>query len=268
MALIGAAALALHLPMEWRTTADIDLVVAISVADLTELSKLPGWTRDANHQQRWVAPNGVLVSPPNRLLIKESKRIVPMTSTLSPRRPALRVEPPPALAVAPRRIVHALMPLDLLKRRRRELDLRERVHPRDDGERVGAHRDAGLGELASEPTSELVACVAIDGPCARERRAQPEEWRHDASPLFSPARYLSSESRNGWYTGSTRMTDREEDGRRITEVLEIPGGLAYGATFEEAMREAKARAFAVVADRACQPDIDSVDFASEHLVVD
>jgi len=61
MALIGAAALALHLPMEWRTTADIDLVVAISVADLTELSQLPGWTRDANYQQRWVAPNGVLV---------------------------------------------------------------------------------------------------------------------------------------------------------------------------------------------------------------
>jgi hypothetical protein len=61
MALIGASALALHLPMEWRTTADIDLVVAISVADLTELSRLPGWKRDANRQQRWVAPNGVLV---------------------------------------------------------------------------------------------------------------------------------------------------------------------------------------------------------------
>jgi hypothetical protein len=61
MALIGAAALALHIPMEWRTTADIDLVVAISVADLIELSRLPGWERDANRQQRWVAPNGVLV---------------------------------------------------------------------------------------------------------------------------------------------------------------------------------------------------------------
>jgi predicted nucleotidyltransferase len=61
MALIGAAALALHLPMEWRTTADIDLVVAISIADLTALLGLPGWKRDANRQQRWVAPNGVLV---------------------------------------------------------------------------------------------------------------------------------------------------------------------------------------------------------------
>ena len=61
MALIGASALALHLPMEWRTTADIDLVVAISIADLTELSQLPGWKRDPNRQQRWVAPNGVLV---------------------------------------------------------------------------------------------------------------------------------------------------------------------------------------------------------------
>ena len=61
MALIGASALALHLPMEWRTTADIDLVVAISVADLTLLSRLPGWKREPNRQQRWVAPNGVLV---------------------------------------------------------------------------------------------------------------------------------------------------------------------------------------------------------------
>jgi predicted nucleotidyltransferase len=61
MALIGAAALALHIPMAWRTTADIDLVVAISVVELTELSRRSGWKRDTSRQQRWVAPNGVLV---------------------------------------------------------------------------------------------------------------------------------------------------------------------------------------------------------------
>jgi len=46
---------------------------------------------------------------------------------------AFRIEPALTLAIAPSRIVDALMSLDLLKRRCRELDLRERVDPRNDG---------------------------------------------------------------------------------------------------------------------------------------
>lgn len=43
--------------------------------------------------------------------------------------------------------------------------------------------------------------------------------------------------------------DREEDGRWIGEVTELPGVLTYGATRDEAVAKAKALAFRVLADR-------------------
>jgi predicted RNase H-like HicB family nuclease len=63
----------------------------------------------------------------------------------------------------------------------------------------------------------------------------------------------------------TVETDREEDGRWIAEVLEIPGALAYGATLDDAVHETKALALAVLADRAHREDIDRVEFASACL---
>jgi predicted RNase H-like HicB family nuclease len=43
--------------------------------------------------------------------------------------------------------------------------------------------------------------------------------------------------------------EREEDGRWIGEVSELPGVLAYGRSREEAVARAKALAFRVLADR-------------------
>ncbi len=43
--------------------------------------------------------------------------------------------------------------------------------------------------------------------------------------------------------------EREEDGRWIGEVSELPGVLAYGASRDEAVARAKALAFRVLADR-------------------
>lgn len=43
--------------------------------------------------------------------------------------------------------------------------------------------------------------------------------------------------------------EREEDGRWIVEVPELPGVLAYGATESEAKAKAIALAFHVIADR-------------------
>ena len=43
--------------------------------------------------------------------------------------------------------------------------------------------------------------------------------------------------------------DREEDGRWIGEVLELPGVLAYGITESAARRSTEALALRVVADR-------------------
>jgi predicted RNase H-like HicB family nuclease len=47
----------------------------------------------------------------------------------------------------------------------------------------------------------------------------------------------------------TVETDREEDGRFIAEVPDLPGVLAYGATQEEAVARAQALALRVLADR-------------------
>ena len=43
--------------------------------------------------------------------------------------------------------------------------------------------------------------------------------------------------------------EREEDGRWIGEVPDLPGVLTYGRTREEAVSKAKALAFRVLADR-------------------
>ncbi len=43
--------------------------------------------------------------------------------------------------------------------------------------------------------------------------------------------------------------EREDDGRWIAEVVELPGVLAYGVTRDEAIERAKALSLRVMADR-------------------
>ena len=43
--------------------------------------------------------------------------------------------------------------------------------------------------------------------------------------------------------------EQEEDGRWLTEIPDLPGVMAYGATREEAVARAKALALRVLADR-------------------
>ena len=47
----------------------------------------------------------------------------------------------------------------------------------------------------------------------------------------------------------TVEVEREEDGRWIGEVIDLPGVLAYGSTRGEAVAKTKALAFRVLADR-------------------
>lgn len=47
----------------------------------------------------------------------------------------------------------------------------------------------------------------------------------------------------------TLTIDREEDGRWIVEVPELPGVMVYGATRDEAMAKAEVLALRVLADR-------------------
>jgi predicted RNase H-like HicB family nuclease len=67
----------------------------------------------------------------------------------------------------------------------------------------------------------------------------------------------------GWQRGSGRKIaatieasmhftiehEKEDDGRWLAEVPELPGVLAYGATTQEAMAKAQALAFRVLAER-------------------
>ena len=55
----------------------------------------------------------------------------------------------------------------------------------------------------------------------------------------------------GWEANSMWRVelDREDDGRWIAEVVELPGVLAYGATREEAIKRVKALSLRVLADR-------------------
>ena len=47
----------------------------------------------------------------------------------------------------------------------------------------------------------------------------------------------------------TIETEREDDGRWVAEVVEIPGVLSYGASREDAAARAKALALRAIADR-------------------
>ncbi len=60
--------------------------------------------------------------------------------------------------------------------------------------------------------------------------------------------------------------EKEDDGRWIAEVADLPGVLAYGKTPEEAKTKVQALALRVVADRLehgeAGPDLLSISFAA------
>jgi predicted RNase H-like HicB family nuclease len=62
----------------------------------------------------------------------------------------------------------------------------------------------------------------------------------------------------------TVEVEREEDGRWVAEVPDLPGVLAYGQTRDEAIARAEALALRVLADRLehgeAGPDLVSVSF--------
>jgi len=60
--------------------------------------------------------------------------------------------------------------------------------------------------------------------------------------------------------------EREQDGRWLAEVLELPGVLAYGANSDEAIAKAQALALRVLADRLehgeGKPEFVNISFAA------
>lgn len=58
-------------------------------------------------------------------------------------------------------------------------------------------------------------------------------------------------------------TEREEDGRWIAEISQLPGVMSYGATADEAIRACRALALEVLASRLRSGEpIDSVQFVA------
>lgn len=60
--------------------------------------------------------------------------------------------------------------------------------------------------------------------------------------------------------------EREEDGRWLAEVVEMPGVLAYGGTSQEAIAKAQALALRALADRLehgeAAPEFVNISFAA------
>lgn len=129
-----------------------------------------------------------LPPPPKRLRIEDAQWMMLGRLPPPPSSATLRIKPAPALAVAPRRIVRARVTLHALERRHRELDLPERIDPRDDEAAIGDDGDAGLPKSMREPARELVPRFAVERPRARQGAAQPKAGDHTWIPFVSPAR--------------------------------------------------------------------------------
>ena len=63
-------------------------------------------------------------------------------------------------------------------------------------------------------------------------------------------------------TTFTIETEREEDGRWIAEVLEIPGAMVYGETSDEAIVKVQALALRVLAERLEYGEAQSEEFVT------
>jgi predicted RNase H-like HicB family nuclease len=62
--------------------------------------------------------------------------------------------------------------------------------------------------------------------------------------------------------------DREEDGRWIAEVLELPGVMCYGLTRDEAISNVEKLAIEVIADRIAHGEMPSAALAVSFTIPD
>lgn len=60
--------------------------------------------------------------------------------------------------------------------------------------------------------------------------------------------------------------EREEDGRWIADVVDLPGALAYGVGPEEAIRSARGLALRVLADKLAHGELGSQSNRVEFLL--
>lgn len=102
-----------------------------------------------------------------------------------------------------------------------------------------------MGRVCGEAAIRRAGCDSL---------ASPDLWGAGASNRLGLPDNRDSLARAGirYYLAMSSFTveiEREEDGRWIGEVAELPGALVYGSTRQEALAKAKALAFRVLADR-------------------
>lgn len=97
-------------------------------------------------------------------------------------------------------------------------------------------------------------------------RVESKRVSNQLAHLSSP--FQKFVSRNPSINRFSIELDREEDGRIIAEVVELPGVLAYGTTTSEAIAAVEALALRVLADRVEHGEVKQVTVASFRLPPD
>lgn len=72
-----------------------------------------------------------------------------------------------------------------------------------------------------------------------------------------------------WYTEHMKLNvelEQEEDGRWIAEVVDLPGVLVYGSAPETAVRDVRALALRVLADKVEHGELDAQANRVEFLI--
>ncbi len=77
--IIGATALGFYYEMSWRQTADVDLVVAVELAELDELANRAGWQQHPRKQHEFRSPDDVKldVLPAGAQILEQGEIIWP-----------------------------------------------------------------------------------------------------------------------------------------------------------------------------------------------
>jgi predicted RNase H-like HicB family nuclease len=106
--------------------------------------------------------------------------------------------------------------------------------------------------------------VAISGSFAPVHVAEPSAQEyplHHQSGISSMTRWNAAASTLGDLMKYSIECEREEDGRWLAEVPELPGVMAYGSTAEEAQAKAQVLALRVLAERLEHGEARPVDIS-------
>jgi predicted nucleotidyltransferase len=221
LVLVGAGGLAVHRPMHWRKTNDLDLSISLPVSEFPGgLERLPGWRRHSRQEHEFTSPEGVKIDfiPAGPQEIARRELVWPNGFRMNltgfrhvfTRALPLEMEPGPEIQVAPLPVIALLKMVAWLDRpaeRERDLEdlahlLDEFVEPHDEAfygpditsqqieyELVSAYLlGCEIGGIANDEERSLVErfierLLADEGTRSLMARLGPRSWKGDAEEL-------------------------------------------------------------------------------------